>query len=82
MTYEDRPSKKEQTALNKKKELNTMKQVNKSKKALETYKIAKSGHKAEIARLRADRRKLKNDIKRHKLLIKQAHTVYKLEGVQ
>jgi len=38
----------------------------------ETYKTAKAAHKAEI-------KELKREIKTHKLLIKQARTVYKLE---
>lgn len=38
----------------------------------DTYKTAKAAHKAEIKELR-------REIKTHKLLIKQARTVYKLE---
>jgi len=38
----------------------------------ETYKTAKAAHKAEI-------KELKREIKTHKLLIKQARTMYRLE---
>jgi len=38
----------------------------------DTYKKARAAHKAEI-------KELKREIKTHKLLIKQARTVYKLE---
>ena len=40
-------------------------------KAKDDYKLAKAGHKAEI-------KKLRDQIKTHKLLIKQAKTTYKL----
>lgn len=42
------------------------------------FKKAKAAHKTEIAKIKAQRAKLKQDIKRHKLLIKQAKIVYKV----
>ena len=44
----------------------------------EQFNKAKSAHKAEIAKIKEQRKALKQDIKRHKLLIKQAKIVYKL----
>lgn len=48
----------------------------------EQFKKAKSAHKVEIAKLKAQRAKLKNDIKRHKMLIKQAKLVYKISNMK
>lgn len=44
----------------------------------EQYHKAKALHKAEIAKIKLKRKQEKQDIKRHKMLIKQAKIVYKL----
>lgn len=46
--------------------------------AKQIYKEAKANHKAEIKKLRDNIKTLKADIKKHKLLAKQAKTTYKL----
>lgn len=48
----------------------------------EEYKKAKAMHKDEIAKLKALRAKCRSDIKTHKLLIKQAKIVYKLNKIK
>jgi hypothetical protein len=50
-----------------KKQKKDKKDVNK-----EAFNKAKAAHKAEIAKIKAQRSKLKQDIKKHNLLIKQA----------
>jgi len=44
----------------------------------EQFKKAKTAHRAEIVKVKEQRKKLKQDIKKHKLLIKQARIMYKL----
>ena len=44
----------------------------------EQFHKAKALHKAEIAKIKLKRKQEKQDIKRHKMLIKQAKIVYKL----
>ncbi len=46
------------------------------------FKKAKSVHKTEIAKLKAQRSQLKHDIKTHKMLIKQAKLVYKISKIK
>lgn len=46
------------------------------------YNKTKDGHKAEIAKIKELRAKLKKDIKRHKLLMKQAKITYKLSKMK
>lgn len=43
---------------------------------------AKQAHKAEIAKIKITRAKLKQDIKRHKMLIKQAKLVYQISKLK
>lgn len=51
--------------------------VNKDK-----FKKTKAAHTAEIEKIKAQRAKLKQDIKKHKLLIKQAKLCYKLDRLK
>lgn len=46
------------------------------------FKKTKQAHKAEIAKLKITRKKIKQDIKRHKLLIKQAKIINKLSKMK
>lgn len=66
MTYEETPDKKYKQT--KKKETSKM---SKPEKAKEDYTKARATHKIAI-------KELKGSIKKHKLLMKQAKTVYKL----
>lgn len=79
---ENKPKKYNQINIKEHKTMNIIKVLTKNTKAKETYKKAKAEHKADIAKLRAERKKLAGDIKRHKLLTKQAKTVYKLAKIK
>ena len=48
----------------------------------QTFIKAKAEHKDKIAQIRAQRKQLKSDIVRHKLLIKQAKLAYKLSQMK
>ena len=48
----------------------------------QTFIKAKAEHKDKIAKIRAQRKQLKSDIVRHKLLIKQAKLAYKLSQMK
>ena len=48
----------------------------------QTFIKAKAEHKDKIAKIRAQRKQLKADIKRHKLLMKQARITYKLSQMK
>ena len=48
----------------------------------QTFTKAKAEHKDKIAKIRAQRKQLKSDIVRHKLLIKQAKIAYKLSKMK
>ena len=64
-----------QKTLNKKETGKT--DVNKDK-----FKKTRAAHTAEIEKIKAQRAKLKQDIKKHKLLIKQAKLCYKLDKLK
>lgn len=64
---------------------NTPKQTIKKEKIdmdKQTFIKAKAEHKDKIAKIRAQRKQLKSDIKRHKLLMKQARINYKLSQMK
>ena len=64
---------------------NTPKQTTKKEKIdmdKQTFIKAKAEHKDKIAKIRAQRKQLKADIKRHKLLMKQARITYKLSQMK
>ncbi len=46
------------------------------------FKKTKQTHKNEIAKLKAKRAAMKSDIKKHKMLIKQAKLVYKMSKMK
>ena len=48
----------------------------------QTFIKAKAEHKDKIAKIKAQRKQLKSDIARHKLLIKQAKLAYKLSKMK
>ena len=48
----------------------------------QTFIKAKAEHKDKIAKIKAQRKQLKTDIVRHKLLIKQAKLTYKLSQMK
>ena len=48
----------------------------------QTFIKAKAEHKDKIAKIKAQRKQLKTDIVRHKLLIKQAKLAYKLSKMK
>ena len=48
----------------------------------QTFIKAKAEHRDKIAKIRAQRKQLKADIKRHKLLMKQAKITYKLSQMK
>ena len=48
----------------------------------QTFIKAKSEHKDKIAKIKAERKQLKSDIVRHKLLMKQARINYKLSQMK
>ena len=48
----------------------------------QTFIKAKAEHKDKIAKFKAQRKQLKADIKRHKLLMKQARINYKLSQMK
>ena len=48
----------------------------------QTFLKAKAEHKDKIAKIKAQRKQLKSDIVRHKLLIKQAKLAYKLSQMK
>ena len=48
----------------------------------QTFIKAKAEHKDKIAKIKAQRKQLKSDIVRHKLLIKQSKIVYKLSKMK
>ena len=48
----------------------------------QTFIKAKAEHRDKIAKIRAQRKQLKADIKRHKLLMKQARINYKLSQMK
>ena len=48
----------------------------------QTFIKAKAEHKDKIAKIKAQRKQLKSDIVRHKLLIKQAKLAYKLSQMK
>ena len=48
----------------------------------QTFTKAKAEHKDKIAKIKAQRKQLKSDIVRHKLLIKQAKLAYKLSQMK
>lgn len=83
MDFEEMPKKsytrKPKTGLARHKTTKKAKVNNMSK---DQFKKAKKAHKAEIARIKAQRAELKQDIKRHKLLIKQAKIVYKVSKMK
>jgi hypothetical protein len=83
MRYEDLPKKdysgKSKKSTAKIKNIKPKKVTNMSK---EQYKRTKSAHKAEIGKLKAKRAQLARDIKRHKILIKQAKFVYKISKMK
>lgn len=60
-----------------KKQKRTPEEMNKDK-----LKKAVQEHKQEIAKIKAQRARLKQDIKAHKLLIKQAKNTYKLNRIR
>ena len=66
-------------------------QISKPKPKIEKEKIdmdkqtfikAKAEHKDKIAKINAQRKQLKADIKRHKLLMKQAKIAYRLSKMK
>ncbi len=64
---------------------NTPKQTIKKEKIdmdKQTFIKAKAEHKDKIAKIKAQRKQLKADIKRHKLLMKQARITYKLSQMK
>ena len=64
---------------------NTPKQTIKKEKIdmdKQTFIKAKAEHKDKIAKIRAQRKQLKSDIVRHKLLMKQARITYKLSQMK
>lgn len=64
---------------------NTPKQTIKKEKIdmdKQTFIKAKAEHKDKIAKIKAQRKQLKSDIVRHKLLIKQSKIVYKLSQMK
>lgn len=64
---------------------NTPKQTIKKEKIdmdKQTFIKAKAEHRDKIAKIRAQRKQLKADIKRHKLLMKQARITYKLSQMK
>ncbi len=64
---------------------NTPKQTIKKEKIdmdKQTFIKAKAEHKDKIAKIKAQRKQLKADIKRHKLLMKQAKITYKLSQMK
>ena len=64
---------------------NTPKQTIKKEKIdmdKQTFIKAKAEHKDKIAKIRAQRKQLKSDIARHKLLMKQARITYKLSQMK
>ena len=48
----------------------------------QTFLKAKAEHKDKIAKIKAQRKQLKADIKRHKLLMKQAKIAYRLSKMK
>ena len=48
----------------------------------QTFIKAKAEHKDKIAKIKAQRKQLKTDIVRHKLLMKQAKLAYKLSQMK
>lgn len=48
----------------------------------QTFIKAKAEHRDKIAKIRAQRKQLKADIKRHNLLMKQAKIIYKLSQMK
>lgn len=48
----------------------------------QTFIKAKAEHKDKIAKIKAQRKQLKSDIVRHKLLMKQAKITYKLSQMK
>ena len=48
----------------------------------QTFIKAKAEHKDKIAKIKAQRKQLKSDIARHKLLMKQAKITYRLTKMQ
>ena len=48
----------------------------------QTFIKAKAEHKDKIAKIKAQRKQLKADIKRHNLLMKQARITYKLSQMK
>ena len=48
----------------------------------QTFIKAKAEHKDKIAKIKAQRKQLKSDIVRHKLLIKQSKIAYKLSQMK
>ena len=48
----------------------------------QTFIKAKAEHKDKIAKIKAQRKQLKADIKRHKLLMKQVKITYKLSQMK
>ena len=53
----------------------------KRSKAKEVYLKARTQHREALKKLRGEKKDLARDMKRHKLLIKQAKTIYKLESM-
>ena len=49
---------------------------------LDRFDRIRSNHKAEIAKIKAQRKRLKADIKQHRLLIRQAKLAYKLSELK
>lgn len=72
MTYEETPAK----PYKKPKQQKPKKDITEVNK--EQFQKAKADHKAEIAKIKLNRKQEKQDIKRHKMLIKQAKITYKL----
>lgn len=69
----------EPTKRNKKKEVEA---VIKADDPITAFNQTRAKHKASIARIKGDIADARLDIRRHKLLIKQAKTVYKLEKLK
>lgn len=82
MGYEETPAKK-YNKMNIKGEtkMQFIKVNTKASKAKEVFVKARAQHRDELKKLRAQRKALKHDMKRHKLLIKQARNTYKLERI-
>jgi len=62
--------------------VNKIKVSTKSQKAKSTYATAKATHNREIKAIRKLIKAKRRDIKMHKLLKKQARTLYKMSGLE